>query len=60
VKGEDLLDEAVEAAHLEDLIILRVKLDMESDDLEWLIETIRSLGASEEEDYESEGELDDE
>jgi len=51
VKGEDLLDEAVEAAQLEDLVVLRVKLDMESDELEWLIKAIESLGGREREEY---------
>ena len=50
VQGCRQWDLALEAGREEDLVILRVELDADSDDLEWLLSAIEAIGSGETDD----------
>ena len=59
VHGHDKLERAIAAGHEDALVVLRVELDMELDDQDWLIEAIQGGEDDEDDEHKEDGDLDD-
>jgi hypothetical protein len=51
VRGHQEREIASETGHEEDLVVLRVELDVEADDLEWLVDAIEAMESGETEEH---------